>query len=238
MQVYIIVMDAAATLLLIALAIGLGRATWHASRGTFRAVSAGGVAMCLLLGFSSLHHLLIVAAAKHLVPPYWLDRMLGPPAAVQATLCVLVGVCSVTLAFRHWRRLERAQLIVEILTDRVPPKAGARQAKLSSREQEVLDLIRNGIVSDGEIARTLQISPATAGTHVQNILRKTELHNRHDLMLLPRNKMLDMNGRRHPRTRPRGRQERDLRWEHLRAVGRVGLPASWPRRPQPRKYRP
>jgi len=216
MQVYIIVMDTVATLLLIALAVGLGRATWHASRGTFRAVSAGGVAMCLLLALSSLHEIMMVAADKRLVPPYWLDRLLGPPAAVQATLFVLVGVCGIMLALRHWRRLERAQLIVDVLTDRVPSNAGARQAKLSSREQEVLDLIRNGIVSDGEIARTLQISPATAATHVQNILRKTDLHNRHDLMLLPRNRMLDMNGRRHPRTRARGRQEQGLRWEHLR----------------------
>jgi DNA-binding CsgD family transcriptional regulator len=196
------------------------------------------VAMCSLLALSSLHHLLIVAADKHLVPSYWLDRLLGPPAAVQATLCVLVGVCSVMLALRHWRHLERAQLIVDVLTDRVPSDAGARQAKLSSREQEVLDLIRNGILSDGEIAQTLQISPATAGTHVQNILRKTDLHNRHDLMLLPRNRILDMNGRWHPRTRPRGRQERELRWEHLRAADRVGLPVSSLRRPQPRKYRP
>jgi DNA-binding CsgD family transcriptional regulator len=128
----------------------------------------------------------VVAAYEHLIAPHWLDWLLGPPAAVQATLFALVGICSVVLALRHWRRLERAQLMVKVLTDRVPSNARAGQAKLSSREHEVLDLIRSGITSDGEIARTLQISPTTAATHVQNILRKTELHNRHDLMLLPR----------------------------------------------------
>jgi DNA-binding CsgD family transcriptional regulator len=186
MQAYIIAMDAAAALLLTALAIGLGRAAWHASRGAFHAVSVGGSAMCLLLALSSLHHLLIVAAHKHLLAPPWLDWLLGPLAAIQATLCVLTGICGVVLTLRHWRCLERAQLMVDVLTDRMPSNAGARQTKLSSREQEVLGLIRSGIISDGEIARALQISPATAATHVQNILRKTGLHNRHDLMLLPR----------------------------------------------------
>lgn len=186
MQVYIIVMDAAAVLLLIALAAGLGRAARRAPRGPFRAVSAGGAALCLLLAISSLHHLLIVAAHRHLVASHWLDWLLGPLAVIQATLSVLVGICGVVLALRHWRRLARAQLMVDVLTDRVPSDARTRQAKLSSREQEVLDLIRRGIISDGEIARTLHISRATAATHVQNIFRKTGLHNRHDLMLLPR----------------------------------------------------
>lgn len=185
MQAYIIVMDAAAVLLLTALAAGLGRAARHALRGAFRAVCVGGAAICLLQAFSSLHHLLIVAAFKHLIARHWLYWLLGPLDAVQATLCVLVGICGAVLALRHWCRVERAQAMVDVLTDRVPSSAGAKQARLSLREQEVLGLIRRGIISDAEIARTLQISPATAATHVQNILRKTRLHNRHDLMLLP-----------------------------------------------------
>ena len=201
MQVYIIAMDAAAALLLIAVAVVLGRAARHAPRGAFRAVSAGGAVMCLLLALSSLHHLLIVAAHKHLIAPDWLYWLLGPLAAVQATLCVLVGICGVVLALRHWRHVERAQLMVNVLTDRMPSNAGAKQAKLSSREQEVLELIRSGIISDAEIARTLQISPATAATHVQNILRKTGLHNRRDLMLLPRRGTSDV-GRSRSRARP------------------------------------
>jgi DNA-binding NarL/FixJ family response regulator len=56
----------------------------------------------------------------------------------------------------------------------------------SSREREVLEADPQGIISDGEIARTLHISPATAAAHLQRILPKTGLHNRRDLMLLPR----------------------------------------------------
>ena len=55
----------------------------------------------------------------------------------------------------------------------------------SPREQEVLDLIRIGVLTDREIARALHIAPATAATHVQRILHKTQLHDRRDLMLLP-----------------------------------------------------
>jgi DNA-binding CsgD family transcriptional regulator len=78
--------------------------------------------------------------------------------------------------------------MVEVLTDRLPSDAHARQAGLTSREQEVLDLIRRGVITDREIARALHIAPATAGTHVQRILHKTRLHNRRDLMLLQRPK--------------------------------------------------
>jgi DNA-binding CsgD family transcriptional regulator len=80
--------------------------------------------------------------------------------------------------------LGRAHAMVERLTDRLPSDACAGQAGLTSREREVLDLIRRGLISDREIAEVLQVSPATAATHVQRILRKTGLHNRRDLMLL------------------------------------------------------
>ena len=40
-------------------------------------------------------------------------------------------------------------------------------------------------LSTDDIAGRLCISPATAETHIQNILRRTALHSRRDLMLLP-----------------------------------------------------
>jgi DNA-binding CsgD family transcriptional regulator len=186
MQIYIIVLNAAAAILLFAVAPRLGKAAWRAPRGPFRAVSTGCAIMCLLLAMSSVHLLLIQAARARLVAFQWLSWLLGPLAVVQATLAVLVGIWAVVLAVRHWNRLGRAQSMVHVLTDRMPSKAHARQARLSSREHEVLGLIRSGVLSDGEIAGALHISPATAATHVQRILRKTGLHNRRDLMLLPR----------------------------------------------------
>jgi DNA-binding CsgD family transcriptional regulator len=178
-------MDAVAVLLLSIGAVGLVTAARRAPRGPFRASSLGGAAVCLLLVIASLHHMLMVAAHTGLLASHWVDLLLGPLAAVQATLAVLVGVFAVVLVRHYWHRVGRAHSMVELLTDRLPSDARARQAGLTCREQEVLSLIRRGLISDREIAQALHISPATAATHVQRILRKTGLHNRRDLMLLP-----------------------------------------------------
>ena len=185
MNAYIIAMDAVAAVTLSALATGLVVAARRASRGPFRALSLAAAAACLLLVISSVHHVLTVAARAGLLASHWIDWLLGPVAAIQATLVVLVGGFTVLLVRRYWHRLRRAHTMVELLTDRLPSDARARQAGLTGREQEVLDLIRRGLISDREIAQVLHISPATAATHVQRILRKTGLHNRRDLMLLP-----------------------------------------------------
>jgi len=182
---YIIAMDAAAVLLLSIVAVGLAIAARRALRGPFRASSIGGAAVCLLLMIASLHHLLMVAAHSGLLASHWADWLLGPLAAIQATLAALVAVAAVVLLRNYWHRLGRAHTMVEVLTDRLPPNAHAKQAGLTAREQEVLELIRKGVLTDCEIGRALHIAPATAATHVQRILRKTGLHNRHDLMLLP-----------------------------------------------------
>ncbi len=185
MQAYVIVMDAAAAVLLTALAAGLARTALRCPPGPFRAVSAGAGAMVLLLAIYSLHHLLTLAAARHLVGSHWLDWLLGPLAVIESTFAVLVGAWAVVLAVRYSDHLERAALMVVALTGRLPPDARARQARLTSREQEVLDLLRQGVLTDRELARKLHISAATAATHVQHILGKTGLHSRRDLMLLP-----------------------------------------------------
>jgi DNA-binding CsgD family transcriptional regulator len=182
---YIIAMDTVAAITLSALATGLAIAARRAARGPFRALSLVGAGVCLLLAVSSLRYLLMAAARAGLLAFHWVDWLLGPIAAIEATLAVLVGVSAVVLVRQYWHRLGRAHTMVERLTDRLPSDARARQAGLTSREQEVLDLIRRGLISDREIAQVLQISPATAATHVQRILRKTRLHNRRDLMLLP-----------------------------------------------------
>jgi DNA-binding CsgD family transcriptional regulator len=181
---YIMAMDTVAVLLLSALAVGLTIAAWRARPGALRALSLGGAAGCLLLALASLHRLLLVAAHVGLLASHWAGWLLGPIAAIQATLAVLVGAAAVVLARYYWHRLGRAHTMAEVLTDRLPPDAHARQARLTPREQEILDLIRKGAITDREIARALHIAPATAATHVQHILHKTQLHNRHDLMLL------------------------------------------------------
>jgi DNA-binding CsgD family transcriptional regulator len=181
-RTYILIMDGLSALVLLGLAGWLAVIAWRTPAGRFRAVSVGGATLCLLIGTTSIQHLVIEAASG---PSAWRHTLLGSWEAIRATVSVLVGAWAGTLALRYWRRIGRAQAMVDVLTDRVPSEASVRQAGLSLREQEVLEVIRRGTLSNEEIAVTLHVSPATAATHVQNILRKTGLHNRRDLMLVP-----------------------------------------------------
>jgi RNA polymerase sigma factor (sigma-70 family) len=56
-------------------------------------------------------------------------------------------------------------------------EAERRLGKLTERENQILDLLREGMRND-EIAARLYISPRTVETHVQNILRKLQVHSK------------------------------------------------------------
>ncbi len=55
--------------------------------------------------------------------------------------------------------------------------SGARATRLTEREQEVLQLLAEGL-AQGAIAAELYISPKTVATHIQRILAKLEVHSR------------------------------------------------------------
>jgi len=194
-RTYIIAMEAVATLLLMGLAGRLGTTAWRGPRGPFRIASAAASAACVLLGATSLQHLLHVGMRGELVSSGWGDMLLGPLATLRVTVLVVAAI-AVMLGLRHWTILGRAQSVVDALTDRLPSQVAEREAALSVREIEVLDVIRRGVLSDQEISEALHISRATAATHVQNILRKTDLHNRRDLMLLSPERASRRGGRR------------------------------------------
>jgi DNA-binding CsgD family transcriptional regulator len=183
LRTYIIVMEGAATLLLLGLAGWLASTARRGPRGAFRVASAGASAACVLFGATSLQHLLHFAMRDDLVSSGWDDMLLGPLPAVRVTV-VVVTTLAVMRGLRHWTILGRAQSMVDAITDRLPSQVSERAAELSAREHEVLDVIRQGVLSDLDIGETLHISRATAATHVQNILRKTGLHDRRNLMLL------------------------------------------------------
>lgn len=80
--------------------------------------------------------------------------------------------------------LRRSEAVLGVILGTVHPVVrSVRSAGLSPREQEVLGVMATGRVSDHEIADVLFISEATAATHVRNILRKTGLHDRRQLVL-------------------------------------------------------
>jgi DNA-binding CsgD family transcriptional regulator len=183
-RTYIIVMEGVAALLLVGVAGRLAVTGWRGPRGAFRVATVGASAAFALFGVTSIGHMLHVAGRDELVSSGWDDMLLGPLAATRATAVVVVTATVIVIGLRHWAILGRSQTMVDVLTERLPSEGHDRQAELSSREHEILDLISRGILSDAEIAEALHISPATAATHVQRILKKTELHNRRDLMLL------------------------------------------------------
>lgn len=61
------------------------------------------------------------------------------------------------------------------------PPSDPRISMLTSREVEIVRLVSNGL-SNEEIARNLSISPATAQTHVRNIMKKLQARDRVQLV--------------------------------------------------------
>jgi DNA-binding NarL/FixJ family response regulator len=75
------------------------------------------------------------------------------------------------------------RLIAEFASRRDPTRPPEALTELTEREREILQLIARGL-SNAEIAGRLVISPLTAKTHVSNILRKLDCHDRAALVAL------------------------------------------------------
>jgi DNA-binding NarL/FixJ family response regulator len=72
-------------------------------------------------------------------------------------------------------RLRR--LITRAKSRTEPSPRGDAFSELTTREREVLRLLARGL-TQGQIARDLEISPATVGTHIQRVLGKLDVHSR------------------------------------------------------------
>jgi DNA-binding NarL/FixJ family response regulator len=75
------------------------------------------------------------------------------------------------------------RLIAEFAARRDPLALAPVLAGLTDRERDILVLIARGL-SNAEIAGSLVISPLTAKSHVRNILRKLDCHDRAGLVAL------------------------------------------------------
>jgi DNA-binding NarL/FixJ family response regulator len=75
------------------------------------------------------------------------------------------------------------RLIAEFAARRDPQTATPQLGELTERERDVLVLVARGL-SNAEIAGRLVISPLTAKSHVRNILRKLECHDRAALVAI------------------------------------------------------
>jgi DNA-binding NarL/FixJ family response regulator len=75
------------------------------------------------------------------------------------------------------------RLIAEFAARRDPQMLPPALSELTDRERDILLLIARGL-SNAEIAGRLVISPLTAKSHVRNILRKLDCHDRASLVAL------------------------------------------------------
>ena len=75
------------------------------------------------------------------------------------------------------------RLIAEFAARRDPLDAPTALADLTERERDILTLVARGLSND-EIAGRLVISPLTAKSHVRNILRKLDCHDRAALVAI------------------------------------------------------
>ncbi|MBY5164202.1 helix-turn-helix transcriptional regulator [Salsipaludibacter albus] len=133
---------------------------------------------------SALTRLLLVAARLELVPGR-VDALVGSEwVFVQALLASALGVTAWLVLRRVGGSLARADRVASTLSERLVDGGGMDELDLTRREREVVDLLVQGVMSDRDIADQLVISPATAGTHVRNVLRKADLHDRRELALL------------------------------------------------------
>lgn len=133
---------------------------------------------------------LSVVLTWHAISSLHSSETLRAASVAETVLVVAAAVVSLS----QWSRVRRAFhaldehcRVVARLADRSDAWLGhmtIEDLHLTPRQAEVFDLICNGTMSDAEIAEALVISPHTAGTHVRNILAKSELSNRRDLMLL------------------------------------------------------
>jgi DNA-binding NarL/FixJ family response regulator len=96
--------------------------------------------------------------------PDALARVLGGEAALDSSL-----LARVVAEFRDRTARRRS------------PVADPSNTRLTSREWEVLELLRQGL-STSEIARRLFLSPVTVRTHVNSVLRKLRVRDRNELL--------------------------------------------------------
>ncbi len=86
------------------------------------------------------------------------------------------------LVLGEYRRLKDEQLAAEPGQARTVPASGRQRynAELTEREAEVLRLVAKGLTAR-QIADRLELSYRTVQNHVQNTLRKLQLHNKVEL---------------------------------------------------------
>lgn len=119
----------------------------------------------------------------------WIDGRVGDFIIsewhlIQSLAATALGLAGIFVVRRHSASFKSADKIVSAVSDRLLEGGGLEDLGLTAREIEVMRAIADGHIRDAEIAEILFIAPATAATHVKNILKKTGVKSRRELALL------------------------------------------------------
>lgn len=149
---------------------------------TLRAVTI--ISIVFLLGLVQEMGLRITAQQASSSP--WRSYVLGPGQLAFSLAAMGAAAYHVVVRRRHRIAILAEVGLAEALGSTEARSVRVEECSLTRREMDVLDAMHEGALTDVELADALFISKSTAGTHVRNILRKTELHDRADLLLLSR----------------------------------------------------
>lgn len=119
------------------------------------------------------------------------DDLVGPVQLVTGLAALVLIVPALWMLRQLTAVFAKSDRFVSVLTDRVRLDGSVSEAGLTARELNVLEHLAQGILSDADLAEVLYISPATAATHVRNIMKKTGINRRHELMLLAPDRLKD-----------------------------------------------
>jgi len=142
------------------------------------------VAVSVAFVLFSLTRLALIAIAQGWIPGRLAEFLDSGWVLVQSILTLGIVFFAVVVIRRAARSLREADRIVSVLPERLLGESSLEDFGFTSRELEVLEVIAQGTMSDREISEVLFISPATAATHVRNILKKSGVKSRRELVLL------------------------------------------------------
>lgn len=172
------------------LALFGGLAVWGVRRGLqersprIRTLIWALVAVSLAFVLFSLTRLALIAIGLGWIPGRLSEFLDSGWVLIQSVVTLLIGIFAVAVIRRAGRSLKEADRIVSLLSQRLLGESTLEDFGFTSRELEVLEVIADGTLSDREISDILYISPATAATHVRNILKKSGVRSRRELVLL------------------------------------------------------
>ena len=184
MGVFLFIVIAANVGVFAGLAVWAARSALREPPGRIRVLTWAFAAVSLAFVLGAVTRAVAVAVRQGWLSGRVGDFLVGDWHLVQALMATGIGIAGVVLVRKYASQVRAADRIAAKVSDHLLAGGSIEQFGLTNRELEVLAVIASGSTSDSQIADQLFISPATAGTHVKNILRKTGTKSRRELVFL------------------------------------------------------